>query len=653
MESTNTVNTDISSSPLPPDATAPESQNSPKPTALKKELLLALGALGVVYGDLGTSPLYALKECFTMPHGVAPTTDNILSVLSLFVWSLFLVVVVKYLTVVMRADNRGEGGIMALLTLLLTDAVWLKKHRTIIIITGLFGSSLLWADGMITPAITVLSAIEGLEVATKIFIPYIIPITVGILIALFMMQKRGTAGIGAIFGPAMLIWFVYIGLIGIPWIMREPTVLMALNPYYAITFFVEHKLHGFFLLGSVVLCITGCEALYADMGHFGPAPIRIAWYTIVFPGLLLNYFGQGALLLMKGNDAIIHPFYMLTPGWLLYPSIVIAAIASIIASQALITGAFSLAQQAMHLGYSPRWTVQHTSEDVHGQIYIPEINFILMIACTALVVSFKSSSALASAYGLAVSGTMVITTFLLFFVMVEHWKWQKWQAWLFCGIFLIIDGAFLFANLAKIASGGWFPLVIGLAIYTIMTTWKTGQSMIGQHISSGAIPLEFFMADVEKSKPYRVSGTAVFLTSNPNIAPPVLMHHFKHNKVLHEKVILLSIRTEGVPIVSIEDNLKIKDLGNNFYMVTTSYGYMQVPNVPLILRYCENKGLPGATKDTSYFLGRVTVISTGKSKMSRWQESLFSILYRNARPATSFFRIPPNRVIELGMQIKL
>ena len=596
MDLHNSANTDPSSSPIVSDTPEQESLHSVKPTALKKELMLALGALGVVYGDLGTSPLYAVKECFTLPHGVAPTADNVFGILSLIFWSISLVVAVKYLTFVMRADNRGEGGIMALLTLLLTDAKWLKKHRGIITVTGLFGSSLLWADGMITPAITVLSAIEGLDIATPFFKPFIIPITVIILIFLFMMQKRGTAGIGAIFGPAMLVWFIYIGLMGIPSIIREPSVLMAVNPYYAYSFFIEHQLHGFLLLGSVVLCITGCEALYADMGHFGPSPIRLAWYTMVFPGLLLNYFGQGAILLIKGADAISHPFYMLTPGWLLYPTVIIAAIASIIASQALITGAFSLAQHAMHLGYSPRWTVQHTSEDVHGQIYIPEVNFILMIACTALVISFKSSSALASAYGLAVSGTMVITTFLLFFVIVEHWKWKMWQAVLFCGTFLVIDCSFLLANLTKIISGGWFPLAVGLVIYTIMTTWKTGQSIIGQHISSGALPLDVFMADVEKSKPYRVRGTAVFLTSNPNIAPPVLMHHYKHNKVLHEIVILLSIKTEGIPRVSVEENLNVRDMGNSFFMVTTSYGYMQVP---MFLKSCiivRRKGLPEPLK---------------------------------------------------------
>ena len=653
MESHLSDNTDASSRVISPDAGMPGTNHTPKQFVFKKELFLALGALGVVYGDIGTSPLYAVKECFTLPHGVAPTVENVLGVLSLIFWSLIFVVVVKYLTFVMRADNRGEGGCMALLTLLLSVSLISNNYRPILIIAGLFGTSLLWADGMITPSITVLSAIEGLELATPLLRPFVVPITIIILISLFMLQRKGTAGIGAIFGPAMLLWFICIGGLGLPWIIREPHVLLAMNPYHALLFFMDHKLHGVLLLGFVVLCITGCEALYADMGHFGRFPIRLAWYFIVFPALLMNYFGQGALLIVKGIDAISNPFYQLTAGWFLYPLVLIATIASIIASQSMITGAFSLAQQAMQLGFSPRWTVKHTSEEMHGQIYIPEVNTILMIACVVLVATFKKSSSLAAAYGFAASGTMTITSFLLFFVMLKYWQWQKWQAILLSSFFLSIDLMFLSANSTKIGSGGWFPLMVGIIIYTVMSTWKTGSSIIGDHIRSGSIPLDMFMADVEKTKPIRVSGTAVFLTSNASIAPPVLLHHYKHNKTLHEKVVFLSIHTEGVPKVSPEDNLHIKELGNNFYLVTTSYGYMQVPNVPYILHLCEIKGLKGITRDTSYFLGRVTVLNTGKSKMPRWQESLFAYLYRNARPATAFFRIPPNRVIELGMQIKL
>ena len=525
------VSSDLTGKPL-----FPEKSSQPVPVKRwRKELTLALGALGVVYGDIGTSPLYAVKECFTLPHGVDPTEENVFGVLSLIFWSLTLVVVVKYLTFVMRADNRGEGGCMALLTLLLSATTISKKYQPFIIMAGLFGTSLLWADGMITPSITVLSAIEGLELATPVLQPFVVPLTIIILISLFMMQRRGTAGIGAIFGPAMLFWFLCIGGLGLPWIIREPHVLLAINPYHALLFFIDHKLHGILLLGFVVLCITGCEALYADMGHFGRFPIRLAWYIVVFPALLLNYFGQGAILIVKGADAISNPFYMLATGWFLYPMVLIAAMASIIASQSMITGAFSLAQQAMQLGFSPRWTVKHTSEDMHGQIYIPEVNTILMIACVILVATFKKSSSLAAAYGFAASGTMTITSFLLFFIMLKHWQWHKWQAVLLTTLFLSIDLLFLGANSTKIGSGGWFPLMAGVIIYTVMSTWKMGSSIIGDHIRSGSIPLDVFMADVEKIKPIRVSGTAVFLTSNANIAPPVLLHHYKHNKTLHEK----------------------------------------------------------------------------------------------------------------------
>lgn len=653
MESNNFDKTEPSTNPSEPPESAEELVSSSRNVFWNRETKLALGALGVVYGDIGTSPLYTIKECFTLPHGVEPLIQNVLGILSLIFWSLIMVVVVKYLTFVMRADNRGEGGIMALLTLLLTDSEWLIKNRFILLMFGLFGSSLLWADGMITPSITVLSAIEGLEVATPLLRPFVVPITSVILIVLFMVQKRGTSGIGSIFGPAMLVWFICIGCLGLPWIIKQPAVLQAMNPYYGAMFFVEHKLHGFLLLGSVVLCVTGSEALYADMGHFGRFPIRLAWYSVVFPGLLLNYFGQGAAILTNGTEATCNPFYFLSTGWFLYPMVLIATMASIIASQALITGAFSLTQQAMQLGYSPRWTVIHTSEDIHGQIYIPEINIILMFACVGLVLTFQKSSALAAAYGLAVSCTMAITSFMLFYLIVEKWKWKKWHAAVLCSIFLFVDLSFVFANGYKIVSGGWFPLVVGIAIYLVMTTWKLGQSIVAQHIRSASMPLDLFMEDVERSKPVRVRGTAIFMTSNPDITPFVLLHHYKHNKVLHDKVILLSIITEGIPKVTLKEKLTIKEIGNGFYLVVAACGYMQVPNVPHILHLCEAEGLKGATKDASYYLGRVTVLNTGKSSMRKWRESLFVFLYRNARPATAFFRIPPNRVIELGIQIKL
>lgn len=615
---------------------------------------LALGALGVVYGDIGTSPLYAVKECFVSTHGVEPIAANVMGVLSLFFWALTLVIVIKYLTFVMRADNRGEGGSMALLALLLSRPVQTLRTRQAAVVIGLFGTSLLLSDGMITPAITVLSAVEGLEVATPLFRPVVVPVTLGILLFLFLAQKRGTGDIGAVFGPAMFIWFSVIGLLGLSWIWREPRILEAVNPYYAVVFFAGNQWHGFLLLGAVVLCITGCEALYADMGHFGRGPIRLAWYVVVFPGLLLNYFGQGAVILARGAEAAVNPFYILAPGWMLYPLVGLATAASIIASQAMISGAFSLAQQAVQLGYSPRWTVIHTSEETRGQIYVPEINFLLMTACLGLVLAFRQSTNLAAAYGLAASGTMTITSILLCFVMTGHWGWKWWKAFLITGMFLSVDSMFLVANLSKILHGGWFPLVMGGGICVIMTTWKAGQAAVGEKIRSGSVSLEAFMKDVEKTNLPRVRGTAVFMTSNPGLAPLVLLHHVKHNKVLHEKVILLSLVTENVPKVPVREGVKVKDLGHGFYLVTAAYGFMQSPNVPQILRYCESLGLEGALKDTSYYLGRVAVLATPKrSALSKWRKQIFAVLYRNARPATAFFRIPANRVIELGMQIEL
>ncbi|MFB3788825.1 MAG: potassium transporter Kup [bacterium] len=636
---------------VPANDTAPGQSN---PSEERSSIFwLALGALGVVYGDIGTSPLYAIKECFIPVHGVEPVRANVLGVLSLVFWTLMLVVVIKYLTFVMRADNRGEGGIMALLALLLSHSQPQSRSWKYVLVFGLFGSSLLWADGMITPAITVLSAIEGLEVATPLFRPVVVPVTLIILFGLFLVQKRGTGDIGAVFGPAMFVWFFTIGLLGLPWIWKEPGVLAAVNPYYAAAFFVHNQGHGFLLLGAVVLCITGSEALYADMGHFGVAPIRRAWYAVVFPGLLMNYFGQGSVILARGAEAAVNPFYMLSPGWMLYPLVVLATVASIIASQALISGAFSLAQQAMQLGYSPRWTVIHTSGKTRGQIYVPEINSMLMIACLGLVLAFQKSTNLAAAYGLAVAGTMAITSFLMFFVMTGQWGWQLWKALLLTGIFLTVDLMFVLANTNKIGHGGWFPMLVGGGIYVIMTTWKAGQTAVGEKIRADSISLELFMEDVAQTKLPRVRGTAVFLTSNADLAPLVLLHHVKHNKVLHEKVVLLSLRTENVPKVNLRDHIEIKELGHGFYLVTAAYGFMQSPHVPWMLRNCLSKGLEDI-KDASYYLGRVTVVTARKpTAFPAWRKWIFIFLYRNARPATAFFHITPNRVIELGMQIEL
>ncbi len=616
------------------------------------QLRLALGALGVVYGDIGTSPLYAVKECFAPKHGSPVTHDNVLGVLSLFVWALVLVIVLKYLSFVMRADNRGEGGTFALLALIDPKTAERTRRGTALILLGIFGASLLSGEGMITPAISVLGAVEGLKEATDVFEPYVVYISVGIIVALFLIQKRGTGGVGAIFGPTMLVWFATIIAIAVPWILKRPEVLGAVDPRHAVRFMLHHKLHGFLVLGSVVLCITGGEALYADMGHFGKGPIRVAWYAVVFPALLVNYFGQGALLLEKGP--VPHPFFGLVDGWLRYPLVAIATCAAVIASQALISGSFSLARAAVQLGFFPRLTLVHTSDSSEGQIYVPEVNWALLVACVSLVIGFGSSSRLAAAYGIAVTGTMSITSVLFFTVAKERWKWSLFAVVPLVLLFLSVDLSFLSANLAKLASGGWVPLAIGSVVFTVMTTWRRGRKLLHDSFVAQTLPLEVFMADVKTSKPTRVHGTAVFMTSNPKGAPPVLLHHFKHNKLLHDQVILLSIGSERVPEVPKEERLEeIVDLGEGFYQVRATYGFMQQPNVLEVLALCAERGLVSRTNDTSYYLGRETLIITGRLGMARWRKVLFAFLSRNARPANAFFQIPPNRVVELGTQIEM
>ncbi|MCC6747372.1 MAG: potassium transporter Kup [Deltaproteobacteria bacterium] len=634
-----------------------EAAHTPEIKSTRDLLKVALGALGVVYGDIGTSPLYALKECFNGPHAVTLDPVNVLGVLSLVFWSLVLVVVVKYLIFVMRADNHGEGGIMALLALLAESPEGRKHVRgtAALVLLALFGTALLLADGMITPAISVLSAVEGLEVATPVFKPYVVPVTVAILVLLFVSQKRGTAGVAAVFGPATLLWFVTIAALGLPWILRAPGILTAVNPINAVRFFVHNGWHGAAVLGSVVLCITGAEALYADMGHFGPRPIRVAWFVVVFPALLLSYFGQGALLLLRGADpeVVAHPFFSLAPTALHYPVVGIATIATVIASQALISGAFSIAQQAIQLGYSPRLNIVHTSSQARGQIYVPEVNTLLLVACVALVLNFKSSSALAAAYGISVMGTMLITTILMFAVAHGVWRWHVLGAAGLLALFLAVEVPFLGANLTKVAHGGWFPLVVGLGLFVVMTTWKRGRSSLVEHLRASFVPVEKFMAELPLQAPLRVKGTAVFMTGNRAVIPPVLLHHFKHNRVLHEQVVLLSVVTAGTPQVRRADRVQITDRGDGFYEVVATYGFMQVPNVPEILRLCQAKGLICAAKETSYYLGRETLLTTGKSGLWRWRKALFGFLSRNARPATAFFGIPPSRVVELGTQIEL
>jgi len=623
---------------------------------------LALGALGVVYGDIGTSPLYALKECFAnhVDHGVEtrviePVANNVFGVLSLVFWSLTMVVVVKYLTFIMRADNRGEGGILALLALLKPKAGEKPmRSLSVMVLLGLFGAALLYGDGVITPAISVLSAVEGLEIATTALRPVIVPVTVAILVALFLAQRRGTAGMGRVFGPTMLIWFVTIAAVGAPWIFREPRVLQAVNPLYGVQFLFHHGLHGFLILGSVVLCITGGEALYADMGHFGRLPIRAAWYVVVFPALILNYFGQGAALLATEGRTVDNPFFGLVHGWTLYPLVAISTVATVVASQALISGAYSLTQQAVQLGYCPRVSIVHTSGEAEGQIYIPEVNNALMVACVALVLGFEESSRLAAAYGIAVTGTMSITTVLFYSVARQRWGWTILRAGALSLLFLVIDLAFFGANATKIGDGGWFPLAVGLGVFTMMTTWKRGREALAAFIKEATMPIDLFLADIDQTKPVRVKGAAVFMTSNPDGAPPVLLHHFKHNKVLHEKVVLLSIATQHVPEVTRDKRIRhIKDLGHGLYQVTADFGFMQTPNVLEVMGLCAQAGLEIAYDDTSFFLGKETLIVTERKGLARWRKILFSYLSRNARPANAFFRIPPNRVVELGTQIEL
>ena len=633
----------------------PAVHHGPRVENTRDLLKLALGAAGVVYGDIGTSPLYTIKECFTGPHGMTPTPENVYGILSLIFWSLMLVVVFKYITFILRADNNGEGGSMALLALIAPKGNPGKKlsGRMVLVFLALFATSLLFGEGVITPAISVLGAMEGLGVATKAFTPLVVPLTLGVLIALFLVQKRGTGGIGTLFGPVMVVWFIGIALSGLPWILREPHVLLAVNPVHAVRFFAANRLHGFLALGSVVLCITGGEALYADMGHFGKRAIRMAWYAIVFPGLLINYFGQGAFCLMHRGDPIDNPFFQMLPSFALYPMVLVATAAAVVASQALISGAFSITRQAVALGFWPRVHIVHTSGEAEGQIYVPEINYGLMVACLALVLGFKGSSGLAAAYGIAVTGTMTITSILFAHIAHERWNWPLGKVVALSTIFLLVDLSFFSANLAKLFAGGWIPLAMGLAVFTMMTTWKAGRAALEEFVMKASLPIDLFMMDLESQQMPRVKGTAVFMTSNPDGTPVVLLHHFKHNKVLHEQIVLLSVITERVPEVDKKHRVSAKELGSGFYQVTARYGFMQSPNVPDILKGCRDVGLKTNESDTSYYLGRETLLNTGTSGLWKWRKALFGFLSRNARSATSFFGIPPNRVVEMGAQIEI
>ena len=621
---------------------------------------LVLGALGVVYGDIGTSPLYAVKECFSSGYGLVPTHENILGILSLIFWALLLVIVVKYLTFIMRADNRGEGGILALLALLRPTG-----RATVLVTLGIFGAALLYGDGVITPAISVLSAVEGLEFGTPSLAPWVVPLTVAILGCLFLVQRRGTTRVGAVFGPITLVWFASIALAGLPWVTHRPAVLAAIDPTHAAVFLLTHGfLRGFLVLGSVVLCITGGEALYADMGHFGVRPIRIAWYSIVFPALLFNYFGQGALLLSScggGADlaseacqmAVDRPFYALVPSALVYPMVLIATLATVVASQALISGAFSLTQQAVQLGFVPRVAIVHTSAATEGQIFVPIVNFLLMVACIAVVLFAGSSSRLAAAYGIAVTGTMAITSVLFYSVARRCWAWSKLRAGAIAGLFLVVDLAFFGANLAKLFHGGWFPMVAALAVFSVMTTWRMGARWRFRELAKIRVPFADLYASLKLNPPLRVKGTAVFMTQDLEGTPPAMLHQLKHNQVLHEQVVILTIQTKPQPVVPIEERAEVIQLGRGYWRVIGRYGFMETPNVPDVLRLAATKGLATFTGRTSYFLGHDTFVATGRSNLPGWRRALFMFLARNARPPTEFFGIPPNDVVELGAQIEV
>jgi KUP system potassium uptake protein len=614
--------------------------------------ILTLSAIGVVYGDIGTSPLYALRECFHGEHGVAPTHDNVLGVLSLIFWSLTLIISIKYILFVMRADNNGEGGILALLALVAKGPDAKRKSRASLIALGLFGAALLYGDGMITPAITVLGGVEGLEVVTHIFQPYIVPITLVILVILFMIQSRGTTHVGMLFGPVMIVWFVTIAILGVNWIVKEPGVLAAFNPLHAMTFFEANGWHGFVVLGAVFLVVTGGEALYADMGHFGPKPIRIAWFSIVLPALFLNYLGQGAMILLN-PAAASSPFYLMAPRWGLLALVVLATLAAIIASQALISGAFSLTRQAIQLGYSPRLEILYTSAHHQGQIYIPQVNWTLMFCTLGLVLGFRSSSALAAAYGIAVTLTMLITTMLAYLVARGAWGVRRVVAGSIALFFFLIELSFFGANLLKVAHGGWFPLVVGAVVYTVLSTWKRGRALLASRMREKLYPFERFLQDIEAFPPQRVSGTAIFMTSNLQGTPPTLLHNLQHNKVLHDRVILLTVVTSDIPYVAPNKRTEVEPLGHGFYRLNVRYGFMEDPDVPDALGQASAQGLKIDLNETTFFLGLETLLATRRPGLPLWRERLFVLIARNAVRANAFFKIPPERVVELGMQVEL
>lgn len=625
-------------------------------TVLTRRRLVALtvAALGVVYGDIGTSPLYALKECFFGQHSVPPTPGNVLGVLSLIIWSITLIVGVKYIGFVMRADNRGEGGILALLALTFPEKLARTKTRLgrFMVLFGVFGAALLYGDGIITPAISVLGAVEGLEIVTPAFKPVIVPLAVVILVGLFSAQRFGTGRVGQWFGLWTAVWFVTIAVLGIRGILLRPEVIQAVNPVYAFRFFVENGWMGFMVLGAVVLVVTGGEALYADMGHFGARPIRLAWFTAVMPALILNYLGQGALVLSdplaQGN-----PFYGLCPKWGIIPLVIVATGATVIASQALISGAFSMTMHATQLGFMPRMVIEHTSKDERGQIYMPRINWLLMVSCLGLVIGFKNSSNLAAAYGVAVTITMGVTSVLFYFAARHIWGWSPLKAGAVVAMPLLLEVSFSVANLLKISSGGWFPLLLASLIFTVMATWKRGRQLLWKRMRDSSLPVEAFIADIERREPQRVAGTAIYLAGNSDGTPIALLHNLKHNKVLHKRVIFLTIVVEEASHVPEWERVEVEKLDAGFWRIRGRYGFMEQPDVPKIIQSCAKFDLEIKESDTTYFVSRETIIPSKKSGMALWRERMFAVLSRNAQSATAFFHLPPNRVVELGMQVEI
>ena len=627
-----------------------ETQNSE--ISGKRLMALSLAALGVVYGDIGTSPLYAVKEVFDGNHPIPVTEANIYGSLSLFFWALIIIVSVKYVIFIMHADNRGEGGIMALIALALREAQGRPTQAKVIVIIGILGAALFYGDGMVTPAISVLSAVEGLEIVTPVMKPFVIPVALAVLFGLFTIQSRGTAVVGAAFGPVMLLWFSVLAALGLYNVIGNPVVFKALNPVYGVDFLLSNPGLALFAMGNVVLAVTGAEALYADMGHFGRKPIQRAWFFFVLPALMLNYFGQGALLIAN-PAAKANPFYLSAPSWALVPLVALATLATVIASQAVISGAFSVTRQAMQLNFVPRMEVRHTSHEQAGQIYLPAVNWGLMIGVMILVLGFKSSNNLAAAYGIAVTGDMVITSILATIVVALGWGWGWWKAIALFSVFLVVELAFLFANILKIPDGGWFPLVAGLAIFTLMTTWKRGRQLVSERLKGDQLELLPFIDSLSMAMPVRVPGTAVFLNADPSGVPHAMLHNLMHNKVLHERVVLVSVQTFDVPYVPDIDRVEFKRLKENFCTVMIQYGFMDEPDIPAALAICEKDGLDISPLDTTYFLGRETLIPRINSEMAFWREKIYIAMFRNAGSATAYFKIPSNRVVELGTQIVL